>query len=204
MQPRRELEAAALASRRAARSTLGPRRLGIDVVDRHRRDAAPVVDPGVEQRGEVLVGQVRRRLQMRPRRTEQEPRDGDRPEELLERGLGRSGHPRPGLRAEVLDDHLLHVSVALGSVADRDAARRAARLGVSPIPIRRPVVNGTRASPASRERLEPRGGQLVGRAEVRPAARATAGRRSSRASAPSRRSTRPQPRRRRPASARRG
>ena len=42
---------------------------------------------------------------------------------------------------------------------------------VSPIPIRIPVVNGTRASPASRSVSRRAAGQLVGRAEVRPAAR---------------------------------
>ena len=40
-----------------------PRPLGVDVVGGDRRDAAPVVDAGVEQHAEV-VGQVRRRLQV--------------------------------------------------------------------------------------------------------------------------------------------
>ena len=62
--------ARARATRVAAREPveLGPRRLGVDVVDRHRRDAAPVVDAGVEQPRKVVVGQVRRRLHVtRPR-----------------------------------------------------------------------------------------------------------------------------------------
>ncbi len=42
---------------------VGPRSFGVDVVGGDRRDTAPVVDAGVEQRAEV-VRQVRRRLQV--------------------------------------------------------------------------------------------------------------------------------------------
>ena len=105
-QARGQLETAAL-GRRAEPVELGPGRLGIDVIDRHRRDAAPVVDPGIEQSGEV-AGQVRRRLHRDPGRQEN-PGDGDRPEKLRERRLRRGRHPRARLRPEVLDDHLLHL-----------------------------------------------------------------------------------------------
>ena len=99
------------------------------------------------------------------------PRDGDRPQELLERRLGRRRHPRSGLGAEVLDDHLLHVAVALGELADRAAAPRSRSARVSPMPIRMPVVNGTRSSPAAAIVASRTRRRLVGRAEVRPAAR---------------------------------
>ena len=127
-----------------------------------------------------VAGQVRRRLHRDLRRQDQ-PRGRDRPQQLLERRLGRVGHPRAGLRAEVLDDHLLHVRpgrrdraqrveplLARLADADQDPGReRHARLAREP------------------QRLEPRRGQLVGRAEVRAAARRQPLRRSSRASAPS-------------------
>ena len=70
---------------------LGPRRLGIDVVGRHGRDAAEVVDAGLEQARELGVREVRRRLHGDVER-HQQPRDRDRPEVVVERGLRR---PRP-------------------------------------------------------------------------------------------------------------
>ncbi len=107
----RELEAVRLRGRPEPLD-LGPRCLRVDVVDRHGRDAAPVVDPGVQQLGEVVVGQVRRHLQVHVsgQKLARRPR---RPDQLVERGLLVRGHLRARLRAEVLDDHLLDVPVAL-------------------------------------------------------------------------------------------
>src|SRR4051794_1033376 len=56
-QPRRQLEVSR-AGRLPEQLQLGPRRLGIDVVERHRRDTAPVVDAGVEQARKGAVAQV--------------------------------------------------------------------------------------------------------------------------------------------------
>ena len=95
---------------------LGPRRLGIDVVDRHRRDAAPVVDTRVQQPRKALVREVRRRLHV-PVGPEQDPRDRDRPQVVVEVGLGVRGHARARLRAEVLDDHLLQMPEFLAECA---------------------------------------------------------------------------------------
>jgi len=106
-EPRRELEPAG-AARLAEPLDVGPRRLGVDVIRGHRRDAAPVVDSGVEEEREVVVREVRRRLHMHVG-AEHDPRDGDRPQLLLEGCIGVIGHPGPGLRAEVLDDHLAQV-----------------------------------------------------------------------------------------------
>ena len=168
-QPRRELEPARPA-RLAEPLDLRPRRLGVDVVDRHGRDAAPVVDPRVEQEREVVVGEVRRRLHVDVR-AEDDPGDRDRPEVLLERRVRVVGHPRPRLRAEVLDDHLAEVPVLArrASRRARSASIRSAR--VSPIPIRIPLVNGIASSPASRIVSSRRAGHLVGRGPVRPAPR---------------------------------
>ncbi len=89
------------------------------MVDGHGRDAAPVVDAGVEQAWEVVEREVRRRLDV-PRRAEQDPCDRDRPEMIVERGLGVRRHACPGLGAEVLDDDLLHVPVLLAERLQRE------------------------------------------------------------------------------------
>ena len=96
---------------------LWPRRFRVDMVDGDGRDAAPVVDAGVEESREIVVRQVRRRLQMRVR-TEKNPGDRNRPQELVEGRVRRARHLRSGLCAKVLNDHLLHVSVALREVPD--------------------------------------------------------------------------------------
>src|SRR5437773_939587 len=94
-----------------------PRLLGIDVVERERRDAAPVVEARGEQ-ARVRVGrEVRRRLHGHGVGQHQ-ARDGDRPQQVVERGLGGIPHRDPRLRAEVLHDDLLDVTVTLVEVAD--------------------------------------------------------------------------------------
>ena len=61
-----------------------PRPLGVDVVGRQRRDAAPVVDAGAQQQAELGgVRQVRRRLHPRLR-AEHQPGDGDGGDVLLQ------------------------------------------------------------------------------------------------------------------------
>src|SRR4029079_2933399 len=113
-----QLEASALARRPKSRD-LRPWSLGIDVVARHRGDPAPVVDPRVEELGESFVAQVRRRLDV-PGRPEEDARRRDRPEEVVEGRLGRSGHLRVWLRAKVLHDQFLDVAVALAELTDRE------------------------------------------------------------------------------------
>ena len=165
-QARREVEAAA-ARRLAQPLDRGPRRLRVDVVDRHGRDAAPVVDARVEEDGEVL-GEVRRRLEVDLRR-EQDPRGGERPEVVLEGRLRRGGHARAGLRAEVLDDHLLDVSVPEVRVGDR-AQRVEPLLPRLADPDQDPRRERDALGAGGVERGEPRGRKLVRRAEVRAAA----------------------------------
>ena len=114
-----------LARRVAQQLDRGPRRLRVDVVDRDRRDAAPVVDAGVEQRREVLAsgsaapggatsGGSRSRAAAIVQRCS------------VERRLRRVRHLRARLGAEVLDDHLLHVAVPRVRGARSRAAPRAA------------------------------------------------------------------------------
>ena len=162
-QPGRELEAAAL-GRSTEQLERRPRGFRVDVVDRHRRDAAPVVDPRVEQGGEV-VRQVRGRLHRNLRRQDQ-PRCRNRPQELVERRLGRVGHQRSRLGPEVLDDHLLDLwtgrcdrSQGLESLLSRLAD-----------PDQDPGREGHLCHPGEPQRLEAERRKLVRRAEVRPAA----------------------------------
>jgi hypothetical protein len=166
--PGSQLEAAA--PRRVGEPLdLGPGRLGIDVVDGDGRHAAPVVDARVEQAREVVEREVRGGLHV-PRRAEQDPRNCDRPELVVERGLGMRRHPRPGLRTEVLDDDLLHVTVLLAERLQREERvdsllPRLADADEDPARERDPEL--TREP----DRLEPAGGDLVRRGPVRPAAR---------------------------------
>ena len=140
------------------------------MVDRHRRDAAPVVDAGVEQAREVVEGEVRRRLHV-PRRAEQDARDGDRPEMVVERRLGVRGHARPGLRAEVLDDDLLHVAVLLAERLQREQ-RLDPLLARLADPDEDPARERDRELAGEPDRLEPPRGNLVRRGPVRAALRA--------------------------------
>jgi hypothetical protein len=130
------------------------------VVDRHRRDAAPVVYAGIEQPGEVVVRQIRRSLHVGSS-AEHDPRDRDRPEQLLERRLGSVRHPGPRLRAEVLDDYFLHVAELGGELPNRSQ-------GIDAIGSRltdadeNPGRERHARRARRRDRLEPNGGLLVG------------------------------------------
>ncbi len=96
--------------RRAQRVQRGPGPLGVHVVGRDRRDPAPVVDAGRQQRRQ-LVGEVRRRLNVHLGRQHQAGH-GDGPQQVVGRaGLG-PGHGGTRLGEEVLDDDLLHVAEA--------------------------------------------------------------------------------------------
>ena len=165
-QPRRELEPAR-ARRLGEPLELRPRRLRVHVVDRHGRDAAPVVDARVEQAREVVEREVRRRLHVPPG-AEQDARDGDRPEVVVERRLLVRGHPRAGLRAEVLDDDLLHVPVLLAERLQREES-------VDPLlarladPDEDPARERDRELAREADRLETSRRDLVGRGPVRSA-----------------------------------
>ena len=101
-----------------------PGPLRVHVVRGHRADAAPVVDAGADEHAELVgIGEVRRRLQMR-RGAEHEPSGGDGGEVPVGGEVGLALHRRPCLRAEVLDDRLLHVTPPLVRCADRDERLR--------------------------------------------------------------------------------
>ena len=137
------------------------------MVDRDRGDAAPVVDPRIEEQRKVVIGEVRWRLHV-PVGAEQHPRRRDRPELLVERRIGMVGHPRVRLGAEVLDDHLADVPVL---VVERPQGEQ----GVEPLVPGLADADQDAARERDRElagqpdRLEPHGGHLVRRRPVRPA-----------------------------------
>ncbi len=165
-EPGSELEAAR--ARRLGESLdLGPRRLRVDVVDRDGRDAAPVVDACVEQAGEVVEGEVRRRLEM-PARAEQDAGDRDRPQVVVERWLGIRRHPRSRLRPEVLDDDLLHVTVLLAERLQREERVDPLLAGLADTD-EDPARERDRKLACEPDRLEAPRRKLVGRRPVRPA-----------------------------------
>ena len=96
----------------------GPRSFGVHVVRRDRRDAAPVVDAGVEERREI-VAQVGGCLEVHLR-TEHQPGRGDGPEVLVGVAGLVAVHRSAGLRQEVLHDDLLHVTVPGVALGDRE------------------------------------------------------------------------------------
>src|SRR5579885_2130155 len=89
---------------------LRPRCLGIDVVLGHRGNATPIVDPCLQQTREILVAEIRRRLQIHIR-AEDDARNRKSAKKIIKRGLGdiRQGSVR--LRPEILNDHFLNVAV---------------------------------------------------------------------------------------------
>ena len=95
----------------------GPGPLRVHVVGRHGGHTPPVVDPGGEEHPEVLR-EVGRRLHMDVP-GQQEAGGGDRAEVLLLRRGGCRRHRRGGLGDEVLDDDLLHMTVAPVGGGDR-------------------------------------------------------------------------------------
>ena len=147
---------------------MGPGRLGVDVVGRDGRHAAPVVDAGADQLRQAVGLQVGRRLDVHGR-PQHEARHRDGPGVVLQRRLRGAAHARAGLGAEVLDDHLLDVPVALVHVADRQ--QRLDALGARLADADQDA-GGERHACASGglQGGEPHGRHLVGRAEVRAAA----------------------------------
>ena len=95
---------------------VGPRALRVDVVGGDGGDAAPVVDAGVEEGAEV-VAQVGRGLEVDVGREDQAG-GGDRPQVVVGRAGRRVAHDGQRLGQEVLDDDLLHVTVAGVAVGD--------------------------------------------------------------------------------------
>ncbi len=140
-----------------------PGALRVDVVRGDRGDAAPVVDPGVEQHPEV-VGEVRWRLQVHVGRQD-EASQGDG----VEVDVGRAGsggvHGGACLRQEVLDDHLLHVAVA--TMRGRDGLERLDAVGsVLSDPDEDPRGERDGQLPGPLEGVEAAAGSLVGRTPV--------------------------------------
>ena len=140
-----------------------PGPLGVDVVGRDRRHPAPVVDAGVEQRGE-LVGEVRRCLHVDLGR-EHEAGRRDGPLQILGRAGVGLRHGRARLGEEVLDDDLLHVAVPGVRGGDRPQGGELAGAVVADAD-QDPRREGDGELAGRLERGEPAGRLLVGGATV--------------------------------------
>lgn len=153
-----------------------PGALGVHVVDGQGGDPAPVVGARAHEQVELRrIREVRRHLDPHAR-AHDEPRHRDRGDILEQIGVRHSLHRGAGLRAEVLHDHLLHVTlpvaggravdhVPLVRVADRDqrrctVARRFADADQDA------GGEGHALSPRGVDHGEPHGRVLVGRAEM--------------------------------------
>ena len=147
---------------------LRPRPLGVDVVGRQRRDAAPVVDAGAAAAAPYSSPIRFGGAWMRMRGPSTQPRDGDVAARSSELGVGHAGHRGVGLGPEVLDDDLLHAAVAPGRRGAARTSTRPARPSVSPMPIRMPVVNGTFERPASSSTRSRTAGSLSGEPKCAP------------------------------------
>src|SRR5260370_25746741 len=96
-----------------------PRLLGVDVIERQRRDAAPVVEARPEEPRVVARREVRWRLDVDVG-AEHEPRDREGAQHVGERRLGVVPHREPRLRAKVLDADLPGGAVPLLQVTEGD------------------------------------------------------------------------------------
>ncbi len=149
-----------------------PGRFRIDVIRGDRRYAAPVVDPSANQLAQRFRAEIRRRLNVHLR-FEQQPGCRDGPEVILDRRRSHFSHARPRFRPEILHDDLLDVAVAIVQLAQRqeriDTFR--ARLADADQNTAGERHTGFSGKP---DRLQARRRPLVGRPEVRSAARAQA------------------------------
>ena len=147
---------------------MGPRRLRIDEVGRHRRNAAPVVDAGIDRLVEKVRRKVRRRLQI-DGAAEHDAGNRERPQEIVVAGVARLRHAGAGLGAERLDDQFLNVAVGGVKRAQRQQCldALAPRFADADQEARR---EWDRQLARRRDGGEPHRGRLVGRAEMNAAA----------------------------------
>ena len=141
-----------------------PRPLGVDVVGGDRGHATPIVDARVEQRAEI-VGEVGGSLDMDLAREHQACRC-DRPLQVLGRARLGPRHGRAGLGQEVLEDDLLHVTVAGVRIRDSPQRRQLAAAVVADAD-EDPRGEGDGQLAGGIQRGQPPCGLLVGRAPVR-------------------------------------
>ena len=145
---------------------LRPRRFRVYMIRGHRRHAAPVVDAGADQQVEGLVDQVRGRLDPHDR-AEQESCHRDGRGEVLDGGVGDTGHRGVGLGTEVLDDDLLDAAVLSGDPADREESLGAFDQGLADADQHAGRERHGTAT-GILEYTQPGGGVLVGRTEMTP------------------------------------
>ena len=141
-----------------------PRRFGIDVVRRDRRNPAPVVDPGSDHPAQRTGTEIGRRLDVHVR-LEDQTRHGDGPEMVLDLRRCDLLHARAGLGPEILDDDFLDMTVRVVQVAQRKQ-RVDALLARFADADQNPRRERHAALAGQTHGFEARGGNLVGRAEM--------------------------------------
>ena len=145
-----------------------PGPLGVHVVGRQRRDAAPVVDAGARAAGRARPGRTGSAAPGRAsagRAPAGRPRPWRRTPRAPRSGTARIAVSRLG--PEVLDDDLLDVPVPPGRRADGEQRLDPLRAASRRCPTRMPVVNGIDGAAGVLEHPQPDGRILVRGAEVR-------------------------------------
>ena len=97
-------------------SDLGPRRLGIDMIERDRRNPAPIVNPRSDQFNQSLAIEIGRGLDGNLV-GQHDTRGGNNAQEIVLAGFGRAGHFGARLGAEVLDDDFLQMAMRQMDIA---------------------------------------------------------------------------------------
>ena len=80
------------------------------MIRRDRRNAAPIVDAGVDQFTAIITAQIRRCLNVHLR-PEQQTRHRDGPQQFLTRRIGHRRHAGAGFGAKVLDNDFLYMAI---------------------------------------------------------------------------------------------
>ena len=144
-----------------------PWRLRIDVIRGDRRDPAPIIDPRRDQPRIDARREVGGRLDVH-RRTQDEARSGEAPEQIIKIGLRGPGELGARLGAEVLDDDFLNVPELPMQIADGE--QRLEPLGARLADANENAGRERHAQLAREsQRLETDLGPLVGRAVMNAA-----------------------------------
>ena len=141
-----------------------PRGFRVYVIRRHGRHAAPILEAGCDKLGQPTLGQVRWRLDAH-RRSEHQPRGGNRPEMIFGVRLFRQGHTRSRFWPEILNYDLLDVPVSFVQGPQSKQSFNSFKPGFAN-PDKEPGRERHRRFTGKCDRFEPVRGSLVGRPVV--------------------------------------
>ncbi len=132
------------------------------MIDRHRRDAAPIVDPGLDQALIILRAEIRRRLQI-DLGLQDKARRRHGPHQFIKRRLGFRRQFRVRLGPEILNDDFLDMSVAGVKIGNGNQTVETLGAGFSDAD-QDSGGEGDRQFAGHANIFEPDGGMFVGRA----------------------------------------